>query len=109
MTREELLKESMATIEKMTDEEAQAATLVAAGMMAGYEIGRMSALAVGAQQFTFSAIIARLPPQAHTLYQPYSRKRAADRPLTCTARPPQADVQTNERRPPQCRPRNPSA
>ena len=46
MTREELLKEAMATIEKMTDEEAQAAqaaTLVAAGMMAGYEIGRMTA------------------------------------------------------------------
>ena len=38
MTREELLKEAMATIEKMTDEEVQAAT-----MMAGYEIGRMSA------------------------------------------------------------------
>lgn len=43
MTREELLKETMVLIEKMTDEEAQAATLVAAGMMAGYEIGRMSA------------------------------------------------------------------
>lgn len=43
MTREELLKEAMATINKMTDEEAQAATLVAAGMMAGYEVGRMSA------------------------------------------------------------------
>ena len=43
MTREELLKEAMATIEKMTDEEAQAATLVAADMMAGYEVGRMSA------------------------------------------------------------------
>lgn len=43
MTREELLKEAMAAIDKMTDEEAQAATLVAAGMMAGYEIGRMSA------------------------------------------------------------------
>ena len=43
MTREELLKEAMATIERMTDEEAQAVTLVAAGMMAGYEIGRMSA------------------------------------------------------------------
>ncbi len=43
MTREELLKEAMATIEKMTDEEAQAATLVAAGMMAGYEVGRISA------------------------------------------------------------------
>lgn len=43
MTREELLKEAIATIEKMSDEEAQAATLVAAGMMAGYEIGRMSA------------------------------------------------------------------
>lgn len=43
MTREELLKEAMATIEKMTDEEVRAATLVAAGMMAGYEIGRMSA------------------------------------------------------------------
>ena len=43
MTREELLKETMVLIEKMTDEEAQAATLVAAGMMAGYEIGRMTA------------------------------------------------------------------
>ena len=43
MTREELLKEAMATIEKMTDEEVQAATLMAAGMMAGYEVGRMSA------------------------------------------------------------------
>ena len=43
MTREELLQETMATIEKMTDEEVQAATLVAAGMMAGYERGRMSA------------------------------------------------------------------
>lgn len=43
MTREELLQEAMATIEKMTDEEAQAATLVAAGMMAGYEVGRMTA------------------------------------------------------------------
>ena len=43
VTREELLQEAMATIEKMTDEEAQAATLVAAGMMAGYEIGRMTA------------------------------------------------------------------
>lgn len=43
VTREELLQEAMATIEKMTDEEAQAATLMAAGMMAGYEIGRMTA------------------------------------------------------------------
>lgn len=43
MTREELLKEAMATIEKMTDEKVQAATLMAAGMMAGYEIGRMTA------------------------------------------------------------------
>ena len=43
MTREELLKEAMVLIDKMTDEEAQAATLVAAGMMAGYEVGRMSA------------------------------------------------------------------
>lgn len=43
MTREELLKEAMATIEKMTDEEVLAAALMAAGMMAGYEIGRMSA------------------------------------------------------------------
>jgi hypothetical protein len=43
VTREELLKEAMVLIDKMTDEEAQAATLVAAGMMAGYEIGRMSA------------------------------------------------------------------
>lgn len=43
MTREELLKEAMVMIDKMTDEEAQAATLVAAGMMAGYEIGRMTA------------------------------------------------------------------
>ena len=39
----------------------------------------------------------------------HARKRAADRPLTCTARPPQADVQTNGRRPPQCRQGNPSA
>lgn len=43
MTREELLKEAMVLIDKMTDEEAQAATLMAAGMMAGYEIGRMTA------------------------------------------------------------------
>lgn len=43
MTREELLKEAMVLIDKMTDEEAQAATLMAAGMMAGYEVGRMSA------------------------------------------------------------------
>lgn len=43
MTREELLKEAMVLIDKMTDEEAQATTLVAAGMMAGYEIGRMTA------------------------------------------------------------------
>ena len=43
VTREELLKEAMVLIDKMTDEEAQAATLVAAGMMAGYEVGRMSA------------------------------------------------------------------
>ena len=43
VTREDLLQEAMATIEKMTDKEAQAATLVAAGMMAGYEIGRMTA------------------------------------------------------------------
>lgn len=43
MTREELLKEAMVLIDKMTDEEVQTATLVAAGMMAGYEIGRMSA------------------------------------------------------------------
>lgn len=43
MTREELLKEAIVLIDKMTDEEAQAATLVAAGMMAGYEVGRMSA------------------------------------------------------------------
>lgn len=43
MTREELLKEAMVLIDKMTDEEVQAATLMAAGMMAGYEIGRMSA------------------------------------------------------------------
>ena len=43
MTREELLQEAMATIEKMTDEEVQAATLMAAGMRDGYEIGRMSA------------------------------------------------------------------
>ena len=43
MTKEELLQEAMATIEKMTDEEVQAATLMAAGMMAGYEVGRMTA------------------------------------------------------------------
>ena len=43
MSREELLKEAMVLIDKMTDEEVQAATLMAAGMMAGYEIGRMTA------------------------------------------------------------------
>ena len=43
MTREELLQEAMVLIDKMTDEEVQTATLVAASMMAGYEIGRMSA------------------------------------------------------------------
>lgn len=43
MTREELLQEAAEAIEKMTDAEAQTATLVAASMMAGYEIGRMSA------------------------------------------------------------------